>query len=87
MSKLKFDMETMGARVPVERYSTNNGNYTFKEFTIELRVKVQGISHSGVGGHHQNGVSENTIKNLFIIVRTVMIHSSLRWTGASDNIL
>ena len=68
----------MGARVPVERYSTDNGIYNSKEFTREMHVKGQGIRHIGVVGRHHNGVEENTIKNLVIIFITVMVHAALR---------
>ena len=33
ISKLKFYMEAMGAGLPVESYSTDNGIYDSKEFT------------------------------------------------------
>ena len=57
ISKIKFERENMGSGVPVDIYSTDNGIYTSKDFTIELHVKVQGIRHSGVGGQHHNGVA------------------------------
>ena len=73
----------MGTGVPVERYSTDNGKYTSKEFTRELHVKGQGTIHIGVGVRHHNGVEENTINNLVIITRTMMIHAALRWHDTS----
>ena len=64
VSKLKFEREAMGSEVPVERYSTYNDIYTSKQFNIDLHGKVQGIRHSGLGGHHQNGVTDNEINNV-----------------------
>ena len=57
MTKLKFDREDMFVGVLVDSYSTCNDIYTSKDFTRELYIKGQGIRHSGVGGHHHNGVS------------------------------
>ena len=53
----------------------------------DLYDKVQRIRHSGVRGHHHNGVSYNAIKDVVIIARTIMIHYALRWPDASDKIL
>ena len=73
----------MSAGVPVESYSTDNGIYTSKAFTRELHSKGQEIRHSVVGGHRQNRVADNAIKNLVRISRTVMIHAALRWPDTS----
>ena len=40
-----------------------------------------------MGVHHQNGVSDNEIKNLFRIARTMTIHDALRWNDASEKSL
>ena len=57
ISNLKFEREAMGLGVPVESYSTYNGIYTSKEFTLELHEKGQVIRHNILGGHHYNGGS------------------------------
>ena len=52
---------------------------------------MQTISFCGVGAHHQNGVSENIIKQLTLTARTLLLHaqqfwpeyiSSMPWTSA-----
>lgn len=63
----------------MKRYRTDNGVYTAREFLKEIWSSNQVIRHSGVGGHHHNGVAENAIKNTVCIARTMMIHASLRW--------
>jgi hypothetical protein len=78
-AKLQFEREAASVGVSVLDYCTDNGIYTSKEFSSELLVKGQGIKHSGVGGHHQNGVAENCIKTTVRTARTMMIHSALRW--------
>ena len=60
------------------------GVYTSKAFTDSLLAKGQTIQHSGVGGHHHNGVAENAIKNTVHTARTMMIHAALRWPSEND---
>ena len=42
----------------------DNGVYTAKQFGHSLDENEQTITHSGVGGHRNNGVAENAIKNI-----------------------
>jgi hypothetical protein len=78
-AKLRFEREAAGVGVHVRNYCTDNGIYTSKEFATELASKGQGIKHSGVGGHHHNGVAETAIKHTVRSARTVMIYAALRW--------
>ena len=78
-AKLRFEREAAGVGVQVKSYCTDNGIYTSQEFARELDQKGQGIRHSGVGGHHHNGVAENAIKHTVQTARTMMIHAALRW--------
>jgi hypothetical protein len=78
-AKLRFEREAAEVGVSVRAYCTDNGVYTSKEFGAELASKGQGIKHSGVGGHHHNGVAENAIKNTVRTGRTIMIYAALRW--------
>ena len=63
-SKLQFEREALSEGVTIKNYSSDNGIYVTKEYTRELHEKNQGMHLSGVGGHHHNGVAENTIKNV-----------------------
>ena len=74
----------MGSGVPVDIYSTDNGIYTSKDFTIELHVKVQGIRHSGLGGQHHNGVAQNKINNVVRISRNIIVNAALRCPDAKE---
>ena len=87
MSKLRFYRGYMVVWVPAESYSIYNGIYTSKELIRELHEKLQWISHSGVGCHHQNGLTYNTINNMFRISRTMVIHTALSWNDSSDRSL
>ena len=77
-SKLLFEREALSTGVYIQSYCTDNGIYTSKEFLKELGTKNQGIKLSGVGGHHQNDVTENAIKHIVRSARTMMIHAALR---------
>ena len=77
----------MGSGVPVERYYTDGGIYTSKEFTRALHDKCQGISHSVVGCIYHNGVADITIKNVGTITITMMIHDALRYPNTNEKSL
>jgi hypothetical protein len=78
-AKLRFERKAAAVGVQIRAYCTDNGIYTSKEFTAELASKGHGIKHSGVGGHHHNGVAENAIKHAVRTARTMMIYAALRW--------
>jgi hypothetical protein len=78
-AKLCFEREAAAVGVQIRAYCTDNGIYTSKEFAAKLASKGQGIKHSGVGGHHHNGVAENAIKHTVWTARTMMIYAALRW--------
>ena len=83
-AKLTFEREALQVGVQVKDYQTDNGVYTAKEFLEELTKEGQGIKHSGVGGHHHNGVAENNIKTVVRRAQTMMIHAALRWPEAAE---
>eukprot|EP00957_Ditylum_brightwellii_P149313 11371725-Ditylum_brightwellii.AAC.1 len=48
----------------VESYHGDNSRFDSKDFTKSCKGAQQTNSHSGVGGHHQNGIAENMNKRL-----------------------
>jgi hypothetical protein len=82
-SKLRFEREALTDGITVKRYNSDNGIYTSKDFTEELNKKGQGARLSGVGGHHHNGVAENSIRHVVRLARTMMIHAALRWPSTA----
>ena len=52
-----------------------------------MNGRGQIIRNSGVGGSHYNGLADNSINNVVRISRTTMIHATLRWNYASEEIL
>jgi hypothetical protein len=78
-AKLRFEQEATAAGIQIHTYCTNNGVYMSKEFATKLASKGQGIRHSGIGGHHHNGVAKNAIKNTIHTGQTIMIYATVRW--------
>eukprot|EP00980_Cylindrotheca_fusiformis_P019967 scaffold7036_cov69-Cylindrotheca_fusiformis.AAC.1 len=39
----------------------------------------QGLTVSGVGAHHQNGIAERSIRTVVTKARTMLLHAQLRW--------
>jgi hypothetical protein len=82
-SKMKIEQEAAALGYTIKAYRMDNdGIYTSKGFMDHLAQSGQAITHSGVGGHHHNGVAENAIKNVVRMARTMMIHAVLRWPDA-----
>ena len=83
-AKMAFERQAFTTGIQVKAYHTDNGIYTSKDFTAELYKSGQSITHSGVGGHHHNGVAENAIKIVTRMARTMMIHCALRWPEVAE---
>eukprot|EP00957_Ditylum_brightwellii_P043425 3292406-Ditylum_brightwellii.AAC.1 len=54
----------------VESYHGDNSRFDSEDFTNSCKVAQQTYSYSGIGGHHQNGISENMNKCLTHSART-----------------
>ena len=78
-AKLNFEREADHLGIKVKEYRTDNGVYTSKAFGESLDHFDQKITHSGVGGHHHNGVAEAKIGSISHRARILMFHASLLW--------
>ena len=83
-SMLSFDQEAATVDVEIKGYNTDNGVYTAKEILAKLEQDSQILRLSGVGAHHQNGPTENAIKN---VPRIFMFHAALGWPSKFDKSL
>ena len=63
----------------MSQYNTDNGIYTANDFTLELEKNAQTLQLRGIGAHHQNGPTENAIKNVSCRARIFMFHAALHW--------
>lgn len=63
-AKFSFEREAASFDITIFKdYYTNNGVYVLWKFTSEHISKGQGIKHSGVSGHHHNGIAKIAIKH------------------------
>ena len=77
----KHDFEhKCGTRgVDVKHYHADNGRFAEKSFLDSIKKCMQRITFCGVGAHHQNGITENTIKQLTLTSRTILLHAQSHW--------
>ena len=62
----------------IKGYHNDNRIFNVSEFMEELLKKHQKISFSGAGASHQNGTAERSIKTVFTMSRTMLMHAELR---------
>ena len=87
VSKTSFERDCFQRGVGVQNYHGDNGIYNAAEFLRELHDKGQGLKLSGVGAHHQNGISERAIKTIVDRARTLMLHALIHWPDERDETL
>ena len=77
----KHNFEHMcGTRgVTVKAYHADNGRFAERSFVNDIKRCFQRITFCGVGAHHQNGISENSIKQLTLTARTLLVHAQGHW--------
>ena len=85
----KHDFEHLCATrdVKVKHYHADNGRFAERSFTDDVKKSLQRITFCGVGAHHQNGITENTIKQLTLISRTLLVHAQGLWPEYITTIL
>ena len=59
-------------------YRANNDIYNATEFEDEIKKAEQGITFSGVGAQHHNGVAERAIRTIIEHAPTSLIHATIR---------
>ena len=77
----KHDYKHLAAtrNVRVKHYHAYNGRFAERSFTNDCKASTQLINFCGVGAHHQNGIAENTIKQLTLISWTLLVHAQNYW--------
>ena len=77
----KHDYEHLAAtrNVTVKHYRADNDRFAARSFTNDCKASTQRINFCGVGAHHQNGIADNTIKQLTLISRNLLIHAQNYW--------
>ena len=81
-AKKAFERYCAQRGVKVLHYHADNGIFTAIEWKSDCECKQQGLTFTGVGTHHQNGVAERRIKELTHMAQTMLIHANQQWPGA-----
>ena len=78
-AKEAFEHNCNTRGVQPKQYHADNGRFAENTFTEDCKSKGQKLTFCGVGAHHQNGVAKNTIKQLTLTSRTLLLHAQRHW--------
>ena len=78
-AKHEFEQAAASRGVSVKAYHADNGRFAEQSFVEDVKKSSQRITFCGVGAHHQNGISENAIKQLTLSSRTLLLHAQSHW--------
>jgi hypothetical protein len=81
--KLLFEQEAADSGVTIQKYHSDNGVFSSKQFKAHCKLLKQKLTFSGVGAKFQNGVAENAIKTVCNMARANMLHATMQWPGFS----
>ena len=68
----------------IKHFHSDNHPFDAQEWKDDLETHEQTWSHSGVGAHHQNGVSKRAIQTVTYWARALMMHQLLHWPDQFD---
>ena len=60
-------------------YRADNGIFQSKPYLEDIRSQNQSIDFCAPGSHHQNGITERSIRTLTTKARTMLLHASFHW--------
>ena len=78
-AKHKFEQLARAHGVTIKSYHADNSPFGNADFVCSIEDNGQAIQFSGVGAHHQNGVTECTIKTISSWARTMLLHTTIHW--------
>ena len=84
---IAFEKQISKVSVKIKDYYIDNDVYTTKQILHKLQTDKQTLRACGVSAHHQNGIPENSIKNISKKIRIYMFHVWLRWPDIQDKTL
>jgi hypothetical protein len=82
--KHNFECFAKQFNVKIKHYHADNAPFGAHEFKADIANQDQGLTFSGVGTHHQNGVAERSIRTVTQWARTMLLHSILHWPEVAD---
>ena len=83
-SKHAFERTLKAFGHTVQSYRADNVPFNSDGFRHDIEVQDQTIDFSGVGAHHQNGVSERTIQTVTMWARALLLHALIHWPDQAN---
>ncbi len=82
--KHAFERFSLAHGVRLKAFRADNHPYRADEFVKDLELQGQSITYSGVGAHHQNGVSERNLATVSLWARALLMTQLLHWPDQFD---
>jgi hypothetical protein len=79
LARTAFEMHASEGGVTIHSYQADNGRFVDSGFQQAVKEASQTITFCAVGTHHQNGIVEQQIKELTLILRTLLLHATRHW--------
>ncbi len=79
LAKTAFERHASKGGVTIHSYQADNGRFADSGFQQAIKKASQTITFFAVGIHHQNGIVEQRIKELTLILRTIFLHAKRHW--------
>eukprot|EP00957_Ditylum_brightwellii_P154148 11730789-Ditylum_brightwellii.AAC.1 len=64
--------------------TATNSRFDSKDFINSCKEDQQSYSYCGIGGHHQNGIAENTNKCLTHNAIIILLHTKREWPAVAE---
>ncbi len=75
LGKHAYEQFLLNLGVTSKAYHADNGHFADKGLCDECTSCHQVITFCGIGGHHQNGIAEQKIKELTLGAQTLLLHA------------
>jgi hypothetical protein len=79
LAKTAFERHASEGGVTIHSYQADNGRFADSDFQQAVKEASQTITLCAVGAHHQNGIIEQRIKELTLILGTLLLHAKRHW--------
>ena len=80
--KTAFEQYADSFGVKIKHFRADNAPFSAAEFKANIELNGQTIDFSGVGAHHQNGVSERAIQTVTSWARAMLLNQAIMWPEA-----
>ncbi len=75
LAKLAFERHASEGGVSIRSYRADNGRFADTGFQKAIKDANQSTTFCAVGAHHQNGIVERRMKELTVLLCTLLLHA------------